>query len=65
MRLVAMSDTHNRHHKIVVPDGDLVIHVGDVTSRGYSQRFAAVCRTSCQRQPRSTPAIVFAIFHDA
>lgn len=34
MRLVAISDTHNRHKKITVPDGDVLIHSGDATGRG-------------------------------
>ena len=35
MRLVILSDTHGLHHAIGnVPDGDVVIHAGDVTRRG-------------------------------
>lgn len=30
MRIVALSDTHGRHHQITVPDGDVLIHCGDV-----------------------------------
>lgn len=29
-----LSDTHSRHQKLAVPDGDLLIVAGDVTSRG-------------------------------
>lgn len=32
MRIVCISDTHNR--EITVPDGDLLIHAGDATMRG-------------------------------
>lgn len=33
-RIVALSDTHNRHSKITVPDGDILIHAGDATIGG-------------------------------
>ncbi|HEY5257322.1 MAG TPA: metallophosphoesterase family protein [Candidatus Baltobacteraceae bacterium] len=34
MRIVCISDTHNLLHKIAVPDGDLLVHAGDLTRRG-------------------------------
>jgi Icc-related predicted phosphoesterase len=34
MRLVATSDTHNYHKELVVPDGDVFIHAGDITENG-------------------------------
>lgn len=34
MRLVCISDTHNRHHDIFLPKGDILIHAGDFTGRG-------------------------------
>lgn len=34
MKIVCLSDTHNIHNEIVVPDGDLLIHAGDATARG-------------------------------
>ena len=34
MRLVIISDTHSYHRKVVIPDGDVLIHCGDVTWRG-------------------------------
>ena len=34
MRIVIISDTHNRHNQIEVPDGDVLIHCGDATSVG-------------------------------
>lgn len=33
-RLVCISDTHNRHASLIVPDGDILIHAGDATIRG-------------------------------
>lgn len=34
MRLVFVSDTHNQPMKYPIPDGDVLIHSGDATSRG-------------------------------
>jgi predicted phosphohydrolase len=34
MRIVIASDTHEQHAKIVVPDGDVFVHCGDLTYRG-------------------------------
>jgi Icc-related predicted phosphoesterase len=34
MKLVIISDTHNRHNKITIPDGDVLIHCGDATMHG-------------------------------
>lgn len=34
MEFCCISDTHNQHCKIDVPDCDMVIHAGDCTSRG-------------------------------
>ena len=34
MRIVSISDTHNFHEQIVVPDGDVLIHSGDATVNG-------------------------------
>ena len=34
MKLVCLSDTHNRHDRIRVPDGDILIHAGDATMHG-------------------------------
>jgi predicted phosphohydrolase len=34
LRIVAASDTHSRHARVQVPDGDIFIHAGDATMRG-------------------------------
>jgi Icc-related predicted phosphoesterase len=34
IRIVAISDTHGKHRQITVPDGDILIHAGDLTARG-------------------------------
>lgn len=43
LRIVAISDTHNRHSEITVPECDLLLHAGDFTLSGSStevERFA-------------------------
>lgn len=34
MKFVLISDTHNRHEKLKVPEGDVLIHAGDITGAG-------------------------------
>jgi Icc-related predicted phosphoesterase len=34
MRIVCVSDTHGRHHRTQVPDGDILVHGGDLTRNG-------------------------------
>lgn len=35
-KLVIISDTHEKHDKIVLPEGDVLIHCGDFTFQGVS-----------------------------
>lgn len=39
MRIVCISDTHNKHKDIVIPEGDVLIHAGDFTNRGTYKEF--------------------------
>lgn len=34
MRIIAISDTHNQHKDLVIPDCDVLIHAGDFSNRG-------------------------------
>ena len=34
MDLVIISDTHSKHRQLAVPDGDGLIHCGDITHKG-------------------------------
>ena len=42
MKITFISDTHNKHHEVtsLLPGGDLLIHAGDATSRGYSNEIS-------------------------
>lgn len=37
-----MADTHGRHRELTVPDGDLLIHAGDLTERGTPGEYTEV-----------------------
>ncbi len=37
MRFVTISDTHAQHRKLFLPPGDVLIHAGDITSRGKKE----------------------------
>lgn len=34
LKIVGISDTHNRHNKLVIPECDILIHAGDATGMG-------------------------------
>jgi Icc-related predicted phosphoesterase len=34
MKVVAISDTHNKHNALKLPEGDMLIHAGDVSGQG-------------------------------
>ena len=38
MKIVCISDTHSLQHRMNIPDGDLLIHAGDVSSGGANRR---------------------------
>jgi len=37
MKIVAISDTHNQHRNIKLPNGDMIIHAGDMTGIGRKE----------------------------
>lgn len=41
MKFVAISDTHNQHDKLKLPEGDVIIHAGDITGRGSTNEVFA------------------------
>jgi len=41
VRIVVLSDTHNHHDMVDVPDGDILIHCGDFTVKGTEQELRA------------------------
>lgn len=41
MRIVCISDTHGDHERVTLPEGDVLIHAGDVTAHGSEQDYKA------------------------
>jgi predicted phosphohydrolase len=41
VRVVVLSDTHNKHDKFEVPDGDILLHCGDFTFHGTQREIRA------------------------
>ena len=41
MRLVLISDTHGQHERLEIPDGDVLIHAGDLTTHGQISELPA------------------------
>jgi Icc-related predicted phosphoesterase len=46
MIVTFISDTHNKHKQITehLPGGDLLIHAGDISSRGYKHEIQQFCK---------------------
>lgn len=42
MKIVCISDTHMKHGSMDIPDGDILIHAGDMTRRGHLDDIAEV-----------------------
>lgn len=44
LKIVAISDTHNGHNKVVIPPCDILIHAGDESYRGTKEETEAFAR---------------------
>lgn len=44
MRLVCISDTHNQHDRLELPEGDVLIHAGDWTGTGTHKQVISFIR---------------------
>lgn len=40
MRIVFISDTHTRHREVRVPEGDILVHSGDISGRGGAKEIS-------------------------
>lgn len=67
MNIVCISDTHSRHKHLTsnaafpnkLPDGDLLIHAGDLTGVGAKSEVESVIDWMLKQAPRFTYGIVF------
>jgi Calcineurin-like phosphoesterase len=58
MRLIGISDTHTYHRQVKVPDGDVLIHAGDITFRGELDVFGDFANW-LQELPHQHKLIIF------
>lgn len=66
MKIVAISDTHNRHKHLtskglgdLLPEGDLLIHAGDLTGQGLKGEVESILKWFEEVAPRYTNGVVF------
>lgn len=64
MRIIALSDTHNKLKKITIPDGDILIHAGDLTGRGEVWEIEAQLDELAKYNDRFNDTILIAGNHD-
>lgn len=57
MKIVAISDTHEQHDQLILPDGDVLIHAGDITYRGALGALDAFA-TWFKKQPHKHKIVV-------
>lgn len=57
MRIVCLSDTHDLHDRLQVPDGDLLLHAGDATMKGSLAQLEAFDRWLA-RQPHRHKVVI-------
>jgi len=44
MKIVCIADTHNKHNQLKdIPDGDMIIHCGDVSGMGRHHEVENFC----------------------
>jgi len=64
VRLVCLSDTHSKHKQVPIPDGDILIHAGDLTPRGNYYDFISVGKWFESLKERFKHRIFIAGNHD-
>lgn len=57
MKIVAISDTHNRHKNLIIPKCDILAVVGDYTSKGYLHEVKDFCKW-LNKQPAKYKIVV-------
>lgn len=64
MRIVCLSDTHGKHKQVPVPDGDVLVHAGDMTGLGNWSEFISVGNWFRAMRDRFKHRIMIAGNHD-
>lgn len=64
MKIVALSDTHSKHDQVPIPEGDVLIHCGDMTGRGNYWEFISIGNWFNKMKDRFKHRIMIAGNHD-
>lgn len=64
MKLVLISDTHNEHDKLSLPDGDVLVHAGDWTVNGKRVEIEAAANWLNKQAQRFEHVVCIAGNHD-
>jgi Icc-related predicted phosphoesterase len=64
MRLILISDTHGQHDKVNLPEGDILIHSGDLTMSGSLDELAKVADWFKKQTDRYQQIVTIAGNHD-
>ncbi|XP_065057405.1 metallophosphoesterase MPPED2-like isoform X1 [Rhopilema esculentum] len=64
IRFVCISDTHNGHGKLNLPDGDILLHAGDFTLRGKLKEVESFCEFLKEIKSRYKHIVVIAGNHE-
>ncbi len=41
MKIVLISDTHGKHDELILPDGDMILHAGDLSGKGSEKEIVS------------------------
>lgn len=63
-KITVISDTHNKHNQVELPGGDILIHAGDFTSRGYKTEVDNFCKWFDEQSLKYTTCVFIAGNHD-
>lgn len=64
VKLVCLSDTHTKHRQVPIPDGDILIHCGDMTGRGNYHEFISIGNWFRELKDKFKHRIMIAGNHD-
>lgn len=64
LKITVISDTHNKHNQLDLPGGDILIHSGDISSRGYNHEINNFCKWFEEQSSKYTTCVFIAGNHD-
>lgn len=64
VRFVCISDTHNKHNMLNLPDGDVLLHAGDFTWQGTQEEVESFCNFLKENKEKYKHIVVIAGNHE-